>query len=71
MHKLLSHIYFSKALDDGTFTLSERTEHGDAPPPESEFNCFIVNGNKIYLKSGFDKYLRPEDDGVITGNYRY
>lgn len=58
---------FIKAVDDGTFILSERTEHGDAPPPECELSAFIVNGNKIYLKSGFGKFLRPEDDGVITG----
>lgn len=58
---------FIKAMDDGTFTLSERTEHGEAPPPECEFSSFIVNGNKLYIKSGFGKYLRPEDDGVITG----
>jgi protein FRG1 len=40
---------------------------GEAPPFECEFSAFIVNNDKIYIKSGFGKYLRPENDGVITG----
>lgn len=47
--------------------MSEPVEIGEGPPIECEFSSFIVNGDKIYLKSGFGKYLRPESDGVITG----
>lgn len=58
---------FVKALDDGSFTLSAPHNKGEGPAFDEEFSAFIVNENKIYIKSGFGKYLRPEDDGVVTG----
>lgn len=58
---------FIKALDDGTFTLSAPHPKGEGPAFDEEFSAFIVNESKIYIKSGFGKYLRPESDGVVTG----
>jgi protein FRG1 len=58
---------FVKALDDGSFTLSAPHPKGEGPAFDEEFSAFIVNENKIYIKSGFNKYLRPESDGVVTG----
>ncbi|CRK90435.1 CLUMA_CG004123, isoform A [Clunio marinus] len=58
---------FVKALDDGTFTLSAPHPKGEGPSFDEEFSSFIVNESKIYIKSGYNKYLKPEADGVITG----
>lgn len=58
---------FVKALDDGTFTLSAPHPKGEGPAFDEEFSAFIVNESKIFIKSGFGKYLRPEADGVVTG----
>lgn len=58
---------FVKALDDGTFTLSAPHPKGEGPAFDEEFSAFIVNESKIYIKSGFGKYLKPESDGVLTG----
>jgi protein FRG1 len=58
---------FVKALDDGSFTLSAPHSKGEAPSFDEEFSAFIVNETKIYIKSGFGKYLRPDSDGVVTG----
>ena len=58
---------FVKALDDGSFTLSTPHPKGEGPAFDEEFSAFIVNESKIYIKSGFGKYLRPEADGVVTG----
>lgn len=56
-----------KALDDGSFTLSAPHPKGEGPAFDEELSAFIVNESKIYIKSGFGKYLRPEADGVVTG----
>lgn len=58
---------YVKALDDGSFTLSAPHSKGEGPAFDEEFSAFIVNESKIYIKSGFGKYLRPESDNVITG----
>lgn len=58
---------FVKALDDGTFTLSAPHPKSEGPAFDEEFSAFIVNESKIFIKSGFGKYLRPEADGVVTG----
>jgi len=58
---------FVKALDDGTFTLSAPHLKGEGPAFDEEFSAFIVNETKIYIKSGFGKFLKPEADGVVTG----
>lgn len=58
---------FVKALDDGSFTLSVKHAKGEGPAFDEEFSAFIVNESKIYIKSGFGKYLKPESDGVVTG----
>lgn len=58
---------FVKALDDGTFTLSAQHQKGEGPAFDEELSAFIVNENKIYIKSGFGKYLKPESDNVVTG----
>lgn len=58
---------FVKAQDDGTFTLSAKHSKGEGPAFDEEFSAFIVNESKIYIKSGFGKYLRPEADNVVTG----
>lgn len=58
---------FVKASDDGTFILSAPHAKGEGPSFDEEFSAFIVNESKIFIKSGFGKYLRPEADGVVTG----
>ena len=40
---------------------------GDGPDPEEVLLAIRVNDTKIALKSGFEKYLRVEKDGVIRG----
>jgi len=58
---------FVKAIDDGSFVLSAPHPKGEGPAFDEEFSAFIVNESKIFIKSGFGKYLRPESDGVVTG----
>lgn len=40
---------------------------GDAPDPEEVLLAIRINETKIALKSGFEKYLRVDKDGVVRG----
>ena len=41
--------------------------HGEGPAPEEIFTAIIINDSKVVFKSGYNKYLKVEKDGVITG----
>lgn len=56
-----------RSLDDGTFRLGERHAKGDGPSFDEEFSAFLVNETKIYLKSGFGKYLTVDGGNLIVG----
>lgn len=58
---------YVKSLDDGTFTIGIKHAKGDPPSFDEEFTAFIVNDSKIYIKSGYGKYLKVESNNVITG----
>lgn len=58
---------YVKSLDDGTFILGVKHDKGDPPAFDEEFTAFIVNENKIYIKSGYGKYLKVETNNVIVG----
>jgi protein FRG1 len=56
---------YVKAIDDGTFILGSKHPPGDPPHFDEEFAAFIVNENKIYIKSGYGKYLKIENNVVL------
>lgn len=58
---------YIKSLDDGTFTLGIKHPKGEAPSFDEELTAFIINDSKIYIKSGYGKYLKVETNNVITG----
>lgn len=58
---------YLKSLDNGTFTLGVKHSKTEPPAFDEELSAFIVNDNKIYIKSGYGKYLRVEANNVITG----
>ncbi|GJQ69486.1 hypothetical protein Trydic_g6592 [Trypoxylus dichotomus] len=61
-----SHTYI-KALDNGLFTLGAPHNEGEGPAPEEILTAVPVNERKIALKSGYNKYLRVEKNGTVTG----
>ncbi|KAG5672592.1 hypothetical protein PVAND_002708 [Polypedilum vanderplanki] len=52
---------YIKSVDDGTFILGAKHENRDGPAFDEEFSAFIVNDSKIYIKSGFGKYLAVDN----------
>ena len=40
---------------------------GETPDPEEVLLAIRVNETKVALKSGFEKYLRVDKDGVVRG----
>jgi protein FRG1 len=58
---------YVKSLDDGTFTLGVKHPAGEGPGFDEELTAFIVNDSKIYIKSGYGKYMKVESNNVITG----
>lgn len=57
---------YVKALDNGLFTLGAPHNEGEGPSPEEILTAVPINEQKIALKSGYNKYLRVEKDGVVT-----
>lgn len=60
------HTYI-KALDNGMFTLGAPHNDCEGPAPEEILTAVNVNDFKIAFKSGYNKYLRVEKDGTVTG----
>lgn len=58
---------YVKALDNGLFTLGPPHREGEGPDPEEIFTAFPINERKVSFKSGYDKYLKIEKDGMVTG----
>ncbi|KAJ8958236.1 hypothetical protein NQ318_017379 [Aromia moschata] len=61
-----NHTYV-KALDNGLFTLGAPHNEGEGPSPEEILTAVTINERKVAFKSGYNKYLRVEKDGVVTG----
>lgn len=60
------HMYV-KALDNGLFTLGAPHNEGEGPSPEEILTAVTINDQKVAFKSGYDKYLRVEKNGNVTG----
>lgn len=58
---------YVRALDNGLFTLGAPHNEGEGPSPEEILTAVIVNERKVAFKSGYNKYLRVEKDGTVTG----
>lgn len=61
-----NHTYV-KALDNGLFTLGPPHDEGEGPSPEEILTAVPIDESRIALKSGYNKYLRVEKDGIVTG----
>lgn len=61
------HHTYVKALDNGLFTLGAPHDEGDGPSPEEILTAVTIDERKVALKSGYNKYLRVEGNGVVTG----
>lgn len=60
-----NHTYV-KALDNGLFTLGAPHDEGEGPSPEEILTAVYINERKVAFKSGYNKYLRVEKDGLVT-----
>lgn len=58
---------YVKAMDNGLFTLGPPHPEGQGPDPEEIFTAFPINERKVSFKSGYDKYMKIEKDGIVTG----
>ncbi|XP_024080602.1 protein FRG1 [Cimex lectularius] len=58
---------YVKALDNGLFTLGAPHDHGEGPAPEEILTAVPVNETKVAFKSGYDKYLGVNKNGIVTG----
>eukprot|EP00088_Acartia_fossae_P056194 TRINITY_DN653_c1_g1_i7.p1 TRINITY_DN653_c1_g1~~TRINITY_DN653_c1_g1_i7.p1 ORF type:complete len:237 (-),score=62.68 TRINITY_DN653_c1_g1_i7:440-1087(-) len=58
---------YIKALDNGKFVLGAPHGDGEGPDPEEILMSMKVGEGKISLKSGFDKYLRLDKSGKLSG----
>lgn len=61
-----SNVYV-KALDNGLFDLGAPHEEGEGPSPEEILTGVYISERKVAFKSGYDKYLRVDKDGIVTG----
>lgn len=51
----------------GLFTLGAPHDEGEGPSPEEILTGVCISERKVAFKSGYDKYLRVDKDGVVTG----
>lgn len=58
---------YVRALDNGLFTLGAPHNEGEGPAPEEILTAVTINERKVAFKSGYNKYLRVEKDGTVTG----
>ncbi|XP_056644143.1 protein FRG1 homolog [Diorhabda sublineata] len=58
---------YVRALDNGLFTLGAPHKNGEGPSPEEILTGVPIDDRKVALKSGYNKYLRVEKNGVVTG----
>ncbi|XP_066245536.1 protein FRG1 [Euwallacea similis] len=61
-----SHVYV-KALDNGLFTLGAPHKVGEGPSPEEILTGVFISERKVAFKSGYDKYLSVNKNGVVVG----
>ena len=60
---------YIQSIDDGTFTLGQRTIEQN-PLPQEIISCICIdniNGNKFAFKTGFNRFLTCDKDNVIRG----
>lgn len=58
---------YVKALDNGLFILGAPHRIGEEPDPQEIFTTIMAGSNKVAFKSGYNKYMKIESDGKITG----
>ncbi|XP_023016945.1 FSHD region gene 1 [Leptinotarsa decemlineata] len=58
---------YVSALDNGLFTIGAPHNEGDGPSPEEILTAVLVDEKKVAFKSGYNKYLRVEKNGIVTG----
>lgn len=58
---------YVKALDNGRFILGDEHPTGEGPHPQEIFTAIVAGVNKVSFKSGYNKYIRVESDGMVTG----
>jgi len=58
---------YVKALDNGLFDLGAPHNEGEGPSPEEILTGVFISERKVAFKSGYNKYLRVDKDGVVTG----
>lgn len=58
---------YLKALDNGLFILGPPHRIGEEPDPQEIFTAVNAGTNKVAFKSGYNKYMKIENDGKITG----
>ncbi|KAF7284343.1 hypothetical protein GWI33_022325 [Rhynchophorus ferrugineus] len=58
---------YVKALDNGLFTLGAPHDEGDGPSPEEILTGVFISERKVAFKSGYNKYLKIDKNGIVTG----
>lgn len=58
---------YVKALDNGLFTLGAPHNEGEGPSPEEILTGVFISERKVAFKSGYDKYLSVNKNGVVVG----
>lgn len=58
---------YVKALDNGLFTLGAPHNEGEGPAPEEILTAVTINERKVAFKSGYNKYLLVDKNGLVTG----
>lgn len=58
---------YVKALDNGLFTLGAPHDEGDGPAPEEILTAVAINERKVAFKSGYNKYLLVDKNGIVVG----
>ncbi|CAG9820081.1 unnamed protein product [Phaedon cochleariae] len=61
-----NHTYV-KALDNGLFSIGAPHTEGEGPSPEEILTAVLINERKVAFKSGYNKYLKVEKNGIVTG----
>ncbi|KAL1490706.1 hypothetical protein ABEB36_013359 [Hypothenemus hampei] len=58
---------YVKALDNGLFTLGAPHNDNEGPSPEEILTGVFISERKVAFKSGYDKYLSADKNGIVTG----
>ncbi|KAG5882595.1 hypothetical protein JTB14_014783 [Gonioctena quinquepunctata] len=58
---------YVRALDNGLFTIGAPHNEGEGPSPEEILTAILIDERKVAFKSGYNKYVRVEKNGTVTG----